>query len=153
MKAKLRDMDYKAHIEQTGKNSFTVYQVKEHDTGGAAGNEPTQVTVTNPQAAQLLQFDLSFNDAADGAVITLPDRTKVECNQKIAQHQRIECKGDRMYLADGNYKEITALTLAHPAQLPAGESKIGVQFKVDGNKKVRFGLKTWVFDKGEKIGK
>lgn len=150
-KASLRDPDYKFHLEQTGRQSFTLYPVKEIKVAESAGGEAKHVVVANPCAVQPLEFALQVSGPVNGCVITLPDGAQIKTDTKLVNGQFIICRGNHAYLADNCRKKTGDLSLASPAVLPAGESKISVQFP--GGAQVRFELTVWASGKGEVVGK
>ncbi|HEY3325246.1 MAG TPA: hypothetical protein VGP72_32640 [Planctomycetota bacterium] len=152
-KLRLQDPGYKFHLEQTGAKTCVVYPIKEVRISENAGNEIKQIALANPEDSQPLQFALQVDGAANGAIITLPDSTQIKCAQKIERGQFIICKGDRAYLANNNRKQIADLPLERPAQLPKGDTKLGVQLQVDGAAKVRVGLTVWISGKGGTLGR
>jgi len=149
-KLKLRDPDYKFHLEQTGEKTFTMFPVKETKVSENAGNEAKQFTIANPYDAQSLRFSLRVSGGVNGCVITLPDGTQIKSVAKMEKNQFIICKGNHAYLADSNRKKIAELALTRVATLPVGESKIGVQ--LPGTAKLRVDLTVWAFGKGETLG-
>jgi hypothetical protein len=146
-------MSLKFHLERNDSGTFTLYPVKESLAAQSAGNQTVQVVLTNAQDTQPLQFALKVDGAVKGAVITLPDGTQIKCDRAIGKGQFIICKGQGAYLANSNRNKIAELAFEHEAQMPKGESKLGVQFQVQGAAKVNFSLKTWVLGAGEKIEK
>lgn len=148
-KEKLRDPAIKHHLVKNADGSFLLRTVTQTAKNGSAGAQPASVALANANAAQPLQFDLFLNDEITGASITLPDGGLLECAQKIARHNRIVCKGDRAYVADGNRKKIADLKLARPAVMPAGASALGVSLRTANGKPAGFGLNTWTLDAGE----
>ncbi len=153
-KLKLRDPDDKFHLEQTGPTAFVLYPIKEVKNSGQAGKDGTQVTITNSEESQPLQLALRVAGAANGAVIVLPDGSRIKAEQKIENGQFIICKGDHAYLADHFRKKITDLPMDHAAVLPKGKSKIGVEFSETARPgKIPFELTTWIFGNGQAVGK
>lgn len=133
-KEQLRDPAYKFHLEQTGSKRFRLQPIKElRFTGNAA--------IANPHAAQPLQFALRLPDAADGLTVTLPDGSQIKADRNIEKGQLIICKGDAAYLADPFRRKLADLPLTRPARLPAGESKLVVEFP---GKAARFDLTVWI---------
>jgi hypothetical protein len=140
-KLKLRDPDYKFHLEQTGPRNFVLYPIMERRFAGNA-------SITNSHAAQPLQFALRLVDPADGVTVTLPDGGRLKSDRRIGQGQFIIGKGDTAYLADNYRKKLADLSLSRPAKLPAGESKLGVEC---AGKSARFELTVWMIGQGETV--
>jgi hypothetical protein len=153
LKRKLTDPSFKFHIERTGPSAFTVFPVKEMYVAMKAGSLAVQAPLTNRQNEQPFQFALQLDGAVKGAILTLPDGAQIKCDWKIERGQYIVCKGDSACLANSNRKQLAPLALEHAAQLPRGESRLGVQFHVDGAAQVQFGLRTWVLGQGEKLSR
>jgi hypothetical protein len=148
-KTRLRDPDYKYHLEQTGAGRFTLYPIKEIRISQDAAGGLHQIALTNAYGSQPLQFSLRGTSPVNGIAVVLPDGSQIRSDQKMDQGQFIICQGNQAYLADKNRKKLTDLSLAHPAVLPQGESKLGVQFPTDGTVKGRFHLTVWTLGKGE----
>ena len=152
-KKRLQDSGLKFHLDQTGDNAFVLYPVKEIKIADSAGNEAKSLAIANPYGAQPLQFALRMGDAAKSCVIALSGGSQIKCNERMRNGQYIICKGDKACLADSNRKKIAELAL-DAADLPPGESRIGVQFPAEDEKaKVPFDLTVWVLGKGEGVGK
>lgn len=138
-KLKLRDPNYKFHLEQTGQTSFLLHPIKEiRLTGG-------DMKIANPHAAQPLRFALRARAPATSVTITLPDGNRIPCGQKVEKGQFILCDGSQAYLADNYRKKIASLPLTRAAVLPTGDSKLGVD-------KNSFTLTLWILEKAENIG-
>ncbi|MBI1370181.1 MAG: hypothetical protein GC162_16200 [Planctomycetes bacterium] len=144
-KERLRDPKYKFHLEQIDDHRFRLTPIREVRMAGQA-SQP--VAIFNDQQAQPLQFALRVPEAADGVVITLPDGGQIMLNQKIEKDQFIICKGDTVYLADNFRKKVTDLSLARPAVLPAGESRMSVTLT---GGVAHFDLTVWVAGNTEEI--
>jgi len=147
-KLRLRDPDYKFHLEQTGPKSFVLHPVKKITLSELAskGTE-AQVTVPNLYDAQPAQWELRTQNSATGCTVTLPGGGKIHTGKPLEPGQFLIGKGKEPYLADKYRKKIADLKMEGPATLPAGESKIGVEFPGSGN--VRFHLTVWAIGKGE----
>jgi hypothetical protein len=152
IKKQLRNMDCKAHIEQTGEKSFVVSPVKETRLAETAGRDTKWLSLVNAGAEQPLQFVFQIHSSTDGAIITLPDGARIHCDRKIGQHESIVCKGTSAYLADGNLRKIIDLPLERLIRLPHGEAKLGVQFPSTGTAQVHFGMVYWALGPSEKLG-
>jgi hypothetical protein len=153
-KLKLRDPDYKFHLEQTGEKGFVLYAIKEIRISENAGNEAKPITITNPYAQQPLQFSLQVLGSTIGCAIVLPDGSQIKSAEKIENGQFIICKGDHAYLADHFRKKITDLAMDHAAVLPKGESQFSMQFLgIEKTAQLRCGLTLWAVDKGQEAGK
>ena len=147
-KLRLRDPDYKFHLEQTGPKSFVLHPVKKIRLSELASKgKEAQVTVPNPYDAQPAQWELRTQNPATGCTITLPGGGKIQTDKPLEPGQFIICKGGEACLADKYRKKVADLKMDQAATLPAGESKTGVQFPGSGN--VRFDLTVWAVGKGE----
>lgn len=141
-KLKLRDPDFKFHLEQTGPRSFVLTPIKELHLSGNA------VSILNTYESQPLQFALRVLEPTDRCVITLPDGGQITSEQAIEKGHYIVCRGSEVYVANEFRKKHTDLTLARPASLPAAESKFHVEFP---GKTVPVQLTVWIAGKGEDI--
>ena len=152
-KEKLRDPGFKFHLEQTGAKRFVLYPVSEVRISESAGSETKQVALANPYDTQPFQFALQVGGPVHGCVITLPDGAQIKSDRKMENGQFIICKGNQAYLANNNRMKITELTMNHPATIPKGETKLGVQFpETPGSAKTAFGLTAWISGKGVQPG-
>lgn len=142
-KLKLRDPDYKFHLEQKGPKSFVLHTVKQQRFTGNA-------ELVNANQAQPLLFALRFVDPIESCVITLPEGGQLKANQKIEKGQFIICKGNEAYVANENRKKIADLKLNRPATLPAGDSKLSVETSA---KSAHTELTVWATEKTEVIKK
>lgn len=140
-KLKLRDPDFKFHLEQTGPESFLLTSIQELRFANDA-------VVHNPREPQPLQFAVRVSEPADGCNITLPNGEKIKVDQKIEPGQWIVCTGERAYFADKFRKPISDLKLSSPATLPAGEAKLGIEFTA---KPARFELTVWMVESNQEI--
>jgi hypothetical protein len=153
-KRKLRDPDYKFHLQRTGAKTFVLYPVGEIKLVATAGHDATQLVVTNRHGSQALQLALRVLGPANGVVITLPDASQIQSDTKMESGQFILCQGGQAYLADKFRKKLADLAVNRAAVLPKGESKIGVRFPgTETSAKVSFELTAWISGKGEKAGK
>ena len=151
LKRRLRDPGCKFHIEPAGENNFVVHPVREIRAAEAAGNVAASVALSNPQAAQPLQFALQVDEAVSGLVITLPDGSQMKSGRALAKGQFILCRGNSACVTDHNRNPLAGLELPHAGQLPAGESRLGVQFPGAATP-VRFNLTVWTLGTGVKTG-
>ncbi len=135
-KARLRDPDFKFHLERDGKR-FNLYPVRE------IRSSDSEVVLHNPHENQALEFSLQVLTATDGVTITLPNGSVVKCPQRLEAGQFIIRKGDRTYLADKFRKPIAMLMLGATCSLPKGDSKVQIQTMG------RFQLTTWIRGIGE----
>ena len=119
-KLKLRDPDYKFHLEQTGDKTFVLTPIKEIRVSESAGNVAKQIAIANPFSVQPMQFSLQVAGHVDGCVITLPDGRQIKSDNKMDGGQFIVCKGNQAYLADHFRKKIVDLAMDHAAILPRG---------------------------------
>ncbi|MCX6927916.1 MAG: hypothetical protein NT154_32610 [Verrucomicrobia bacterium] len=153
-KQRLRDADYKYHLEQTGEKAFVLYPIREIRSSQNGADGIQQVTLTNSYASQPLQFSLRVANPVNSIAITLPDGSQLKSDAKADKGQFIIFKGNQAYLADKNRKKITDLAVNRTVVLSKGESKIGVQFPGTPNpEKVRFEFTAWTLGKGEKVRK
>ncbi|CAN5444266.1 hypothetical protein BH11ARM1_BH11ARM1_02230 [soil metagenome] len=119
-KIKLRDLNYKFHLQRLGNGKLTLTSVKELRL--------TSGELENPFAEQPLQFSLRIIDPADGLIIGIPGGGRIECAHKIEAGQFVIVKEGRSYLADKFRKEIFALTSGGMSKLPKGKSNLTVSF-------------------------
>ena len=142
-KRRLRDPDWKFHLEQTGPATFRLRAIQEIRFAGAG-------VITNAHGAQPLQCAVRLLTPAEGCRIRLPDGQVLEGARALEPGQFIICKGDTAYVADAFRRKIADLPLARSAILPAGASPIAVDFPQPG---AGFELTVWISAPAEKIGR
>ncbi len=148
----LQDTNLKFHLDQIGEKSFALFPIKEIRIHESAGSDAKELTITNPEAQQPLQFALQVDGNVNECTITLPNGLQIKATSKMERGQFIICKGSHAYVADKYRKKLADLPVLTTATLPAGDSKLGVQLQADGGAKQHFNLTVWVAGKGEKVG-
>lgn len=151
-KAELRNMEYKAHLVQTGEHAFELYRVKESDASLFAGVRGKPITLTNPWKAQPLQAALRFRSAVKGCVLTLPGGTRLSVDHAIAAGQYILFHDGRCTVADAHRVKIADVPTSQPVMLPTGDSTLGVELPADPRARVRVDVALWALDGGRRIG-
>jgi hypothetical protein len=150
VKTKLRDLDYKFHLEQTGNRSFLLTAIKEvrlSEQVDAAGKD---FALHNSFDAQPLQFSIQFAAPIEGCVVSLPNGSKIECGSKIEAGQFIIGKGTDIYLADKFRKKLIGLSTTISSLVPRGASSI-VVLPSSSKTNVGVNLTVWYADKPVKI--
>lgn len=141
VKAELRDMDRKFHLVRAGQG-FDLYPVKEDRREIPAGG--AQLELSNPYAAQPLQFALQLKDgAANGVEITLPDGSVLSVPKTIEGNEYVVLKPDRAYVADAFRRPIFDLTMPARARLPHGGGTITIRPLGVPDSKSGFELRVW----------
>jgi hypothetical protein len=153
VKARLKDTDYKFHLEKTGKDRYVLYPVRELRISGQADDSSGEVTVANPYQTQSLRFALKTLGAANGVTITLPDGSRIHSARAIESGQFVICNGSQVYLADKFRNRIADLVTERVPVLQQGNSVIGIRFDGGEGAKPHFDLVVWEYDKGENVGK
>ncbi len=130
LKEKLKDLNYKYHLEKNG-TSFLLYPVMEnrlseqslHTTG-------TVVQLKNEFETQPLEFSIKIagpkGAVVEGFQLTLPGNTIIRIDKPVSAGQFIIYKKGELYIADGGRKPITPLVANHQLRLMKGESKMTV---------------------------
>ncbi len=136
-KERLRDPDYKFHLEQTGDKTFVLSPVKELKVSENAGGEGKQVTVANPYASQPLQFSLRVDGPVNGVAITLPDGSQIKSEAKMEKGQFVICKGEQAYLADKNRKKLADLPMDPPWSCPRANRRSVCNSRARTNRRKR----------------
>lgn len=155
-KAKLKDLDYKFHLEQTGNSSFMLYPVKESRRTVSADSLPS-LGINNKYQSQPLQLAVRIvgnKDAqVDGLQLNLPDGQQLMVNQVLKAGQFIICKNNDLYIANKNRKPLQQLSLSKQAQLPQGDSRVQVKVINPSNVSVKVEMVVQALGTGEKIGR
>jgi|GEM_PF-151982 len=155
-KEKLKDLDYKFHLEQTGSGSFLLYPVKEHrfrdlhyTTSGV------QVLLRNAFEAQPLEFSIKMNMpegvTVKGLKITTPSGKMLVVNKPLSGGQYIICKNGRFYLADRGRKLVEAIPVDGQLKIGRGQHQFKISALNTGNDHVNMELVVSVIGKPEKI--
>lgn len=155
-KEKLKDLNYKFHLEQTGQKSFVLYPVQENRfVNQAYTSEAKSFQIKNEFPAQALEFAIRIyapKDAqADGIKINLPNGTELLIDKKLSDRQFIIYKNGTLYTADKNRSKLEEISAAKSLTLPNGESQIKVGALHSGNDAIKFELVVSMIGKGEKI--
>ncbi|HET6248308.1 MAG TPA: hypothetical protein VFE47_11465 [Tepidisphaeraceae bacterium] len=148
-KEKLRDPNFKFHLEADGKQSFILHPINELQIAGKPNGDAVEFHLVNSFGSQPLQFSLQLADSTDGITITLPDGSRLKSDKKMDAGQLIVCKGKQAYLADGLRRKISDLAMNRAAVLPNGESTVGVE--LHSRSKAAMGLTVWISGKAEEV--
>ena len=156
LKEKLKDLNYKFHLEQTGKKSFVLYPVREN----RFSNEPytaqgKSYPLKNEFENQPLEFAVRVHtvkdEQVDGVKITLQNGKQFVIDKKLSNGEFIILKGNSLYIADKFRKKREEISSAHHFILPKGQSEITVAALHEGNEKIRLDVVVNTIGKGEKI--
>ncbi len=146
-KQKLKDLDYKFHLEQTGEKAFTLYPVKEIRKSVTSGDQV--INVTNPYSDQPLQAAIRIHHGtAEGVVVTLSDGTQIKTGNVLSDGEYIIINGDQAHLANKHRQKKADLELSRPAVLPAGEC----QFRMTTSPGINWSLTVWTLGEAENVG-
>jgi len=154
-KNRLRNLDYKFHLEQTGTRNFILYPVKENRLTGSAAVIQV-MAINNAYSAQPLQFAARILGAKDtqvqGMEIVLPDNERIMVNQAIKAGQYIICKDNVLYVADRDRKLLQTLPAGKQIQLPQGNSQVAISVVEPSNKSIKIEIVVQTIGAGEKVG-
>ena len=156
IKEKLKDLDYKFHLEQKNEKSFILYPVYENRFPNQAYNSsPSVFKLNNEYVAQPLDFAIHINAPkdlqADGISIKLPNGTILTVDKKLSNGEFVIYKKGVLYIADKNRKKIEEIQAPQLLRLPQGHSVMSVGALHESNYKIKFELVVTAIGKGEKI--
>ncbi len=155
-KEKLKDLDYKFHLEQSGAHSFRLYPVKENRFRQMSYTpDGIEVALQNAFEAQPLEFSIKMNMpkelTVDGLKITTPGGKVLVVNKTLSGGQYIIYKNGRFYLADRGRKLVEAIPVHERLQIGRGTSSFKISALHAGNDKVNMELVVPVIGAPEKI--
>jgi len=155
-KEKLKDLNYKFHLAQTGQKSFILYPVQENRFANQPYTSETKsFQLNNEFPAQALELAIRIytpkEAQADGIKIKLQNGTELVIDKKLSDHQFIIYKNGTLYTADKNRRKLEEISVAKPLILPNGKSQIQVGALHNGNDTIKFELVVSMTGKGEKI--
>lgn len=156
LKEKLKDLNYKFHLEQTGKKSFVLYPVRENRFSNQSyTTQGKSYSLKNEFESQPLEFAIRVHTAKDeqinGLKITLQNRKQLMIDQKLSNGEFILLKGNSLYVADKFRKKHEEISSGHHLILPKGQSELRVAALHDGNEKAKLDVVINTIGKGEKI--
>jgi len=155
-KERLKNLNYKFHLQQTGKKSFVLYPVKENRFNDQAYSfEAKPLQLQNEFDAQPLDFAVRIHapkdERADGVKIKLQNGTELLVDKKLPNGDFIIYKNKTLYVADENRKKLEEIPVAETLLLPHGQSAISISALHSDNEKVRLELVVSSIGKGEKL--
>jgi hypothetical protein len=156
VKVRLKDLDYKFHLEKLGERSFLLFPIIENRFVG----EPLSVSehtyqLNNkfePQALNLsLQIHAPKNVEAGGLRIILPSGKVLLINKKLSNGQFIIYKNGTCYTADRNRKKMEEIAGNAGEKLPNGKSQVQIGALQPDADNIKFELVVSTMGKGQKI--
>lgn len=156
IKEKLKDLNYKFHLEQTGIRSFNLYKIKEnrfrdllYTTAGL------QVQLHNEFDEQVMEFSVKVNAPnnliINGLKIRIANGPEIIIDKKIAAGQFVIYKNGKLYIASNGRKMLEQIPLTQQLRISKGQTSFNVQALHDGNNTVKLELVVPVIGKPEKI--
>ncbi|MEX6689528.1 hypothetical protein QTN47_18615 [Danxiaibacter flavus] len=130
-KNKLKDLDYKFHLQQKG-NKFTITQVKENrQSVTPSGNNASEtISVSNSYKEQPLQLSIKVSGSKDASVagmkIVLANGKEIVVNSKLLAGQYIISRNNQLFITDAHRKVLSRVETASLPLLSHGNSKIQV---------------------------
>lgn len=157
VKAKLKDLDYKFHLEKSASGVFKLYTVKENRFRELAyTKEGTKVKLENQFSEQPLEFSIKVQmpeeQCVKGLKITLQDGKILEVNKTITAGQFVIYKNGQLYLADKGRKLLERISAPGNLRISKGQSSFTVSAMDNAaNDKVKLELVVPVISKAEQI--
>lgn len=155
-KTRLKDLDYKFHLEQAGDGKFILYPVRENRFQDQRFDTTrVELALQNEFDAQPLDFAVRIrvpkDVQADGIRIRVPGGTELAVDKKLSNGQFIIYKNGKLYLADRNRKEIEEIAAPASLQLPAGRSVMSAVALHTGSSDCKFECVVTTIGKGERL--
>jgi len=156
LKEKLKDLNYKFHLEQTGKKTFMLYHVHENRFRNQPYTPDGKLyQVKNEFESQPLEFAIRVHtpkgEQANGIKITLQNGKQLLIDRKLDDGEFIIFKGNSLYVADRSRKKREEILNERNLMLPNGQSDIAVAALHGGSEKIKIDLVVNTIGKGEKI--
>ncbi|MBO9593929.1 MAG: hypothetical protein J7599_13560 [Niabella sp.] len=155
-KEKLKDLNYKFHLEQTGMRSFLLYPVKENrirDMDYSATG--TRAILQNIFDTQPLEFSIKMNMpkevTVEGLKIATPGGEELVVNKTLSAGQHIIYKNGQFYIADRGRKLVELISADKQLKIGKGTGSFKISALGSGNDKVKMELVVPVMGKPEKI--
>jgi hypothetical protein len=156
LKEKLKDLDYKFHLEQTGAKSFLLYPVKENRFRDLPYNTAgTQLTLQNEFETQPLEFSIKVLAPKDSTIsglrMMVGSGHEIIIDKKLSAGQFVIYKKGKLYLADKGRNMLEQIPMNGKLQMPTGKSGFKIASNGGENAKVKLELVVQVIGKAEKI--
>ena len=156
LKEKLKDLNYKFHLEQTGKKSFILYPVRENCFENTPyTTEGKSYPLSNEFERQPLEFAVKVHTPKSiqvaGFKIVLPDGKKLLIDRKLSDGEFVILKGNSLFIADKFRKKREEISSESNQFLSKGASQITIGALQEGNEKIKLDLVVVTIGKGEKI--
>lgn len=156
IKDKLKNLDYKFHLEKLGARSFLMFPIKENRfRDQSLGVTKKSFSVSNEFKEQTLdvaiQISAPKNVSIEGIKITLPGGQVLLVNEKLSNGDFIIYKAGVCYTADKNRKRINEIAAGTSAMLSNGVSVIGIGASQPVSTDVKFELVVSTIGEGQKI--
>ncbi|HVI44855.1 MAG TPA: hypothetical protein VM802_08290 [Chitinophaga sp.] len=146
LKEKLKELNYKFHLEKAGANAFLLYPVKENRFSDQVfSTTGTTVQLQNEFKEQALGFSIKVsgpNDArVEGVMIRLADNTVLTIDKTIYVGQHIIYKNGKLFVADKGRKPLEQIPVKDNLRISKGQSAMVVTaLHAVGSDKTRFEL-------------
>ncbi|SMO76722.1 hypothetical protein [Solitalea koreensis] len=154
-KEKLKDLNYKFHLEQNGESSFTLFPVKENRSRNIEYSTLAQVVeLQNEFETQPLEFSIRIQAAKDALADGIRIKWGAEeltINKKMSTGQFIMYKNSALFIADKNRNKLEEISSPNKLWIKKGKSTIEVQALNAANDKVKLELVVPVIGSGEKL--
>ncbi|QJB31912.1 hypothetical protein HF329_11475 [Chitinophaga oryzae] len=131
LKEKLKDLDYKFHLEKAGANAYLLYPIRENRfSEQRCSTTGTRISLQNTFAEQPLDFSIKITGpkgaAIQGLTVRLSDNTVLTIDKMISAGQHIIYRKGKLFTADNGRKPLEALPAKGTLKLPKGRSDVVV---------------------------
>lgn len=156
LKEKLKDLDYKYHLEKDGTRSFLLYPVKENRFRDVAvSTSGAELTLSNGYDSQPLAFAMKVQAPKDSTIsgleITVGNNAPIRLEKKLNAGQYVICKNGQWYVADHGRKMIEPIAATGNWQLAKGQTHVTLKALQPVSDKVKLEIVVPVIGKAEKL--
>ena len=157
IKEKLKDLNYKFHLERAGKSRYLLSPVLEKATSMPADGQLYSFRLNNLFKSQSLNFAAQFvgdkSATINGFDLVLPGRRAFHSDRKMKSGEFIICKGNALMIADASRRQI-ALLASVPETLPSGRSAVVMEtIGASDPSHSKFQLRVWSLGTAVKLGR
>lgn len=156
VKERLKDLDYKFHLEKLGEKSFLLFPIRENRFVEEPLNASKHIyQLNNEFESQSLELSLQIHAPkiveTSGLKIILPSGKVLTVDKKLANGQFIIFKNGSCYTADRNRKKMEDIALNTGEKLPKGKSQIRIEALQPNADNIKFELVVSAIGEGQKI--
>jgi len=156
LKEKLKNLDYKYHLEQNGSDRYTLYSIRETRFEPLTiSDAPVTLNAINEFQQQPLEFSVRIGTpdkmVVHGLRIGINDKQLPDIDERFENGEYIICKKGKLYLADKNRKIVKEISKTPQTIIDHGTYRITLQTLGNEKNSSRLTLVASVMNTGEPI--